>query len=83
MTEVNGKDPVLGALQDAITEYVEKTAVVTSYVVMASFMNAEGERHTYCDTMDGQRAHETMGLLAFGTAHEQAHVFKQLMEDDE
>lgn len=55
-------------LLKAITECVG--GVVTGFVVMASFMDAEGERRIYGDTMQDQRCHETLGLLSYGMAVE-------------
>ena len=65
-------------LLDAITTEVRDNtgaeALVTSYVVIASFTDPEGASSLYTETAEGQRAHETLGLLAFGTAHESARV---------
>jgi hypothetical protein len=67
------------SLLDAITEAVAATdetngaVVVTGFVVVASFMD-DGGRSIFSDTLDEQRCHETLGLLAFATAMENHRV---------
>lgn len=76
-------------LLSAITADVDEDrngagVVVTSFVVIGSFIDAEGDRHIYSNTMDGQRCHETLGLLAFAQAVEADHAVGQrsLGDDD-
>lgn len=46
-------------------------ALVTSYVVLAAFVDGDGVGKLYTETADGQRCHETLGLLSFALATEQ------------
>jgi hypothetical protein len=45
-------------------------ALVTSYVVLAAFVDGDGVGKLYTETADGQRCHETLGLLSFAMATE-------------
>lgn len=59
------------AVANAITgHHGDEQPLVTAYVLIASFIDDTGDRAIYTDTPDGQRCHETLGLLAFGTAIE-------------
>jgi hypothetical protein len=71
---------VLDAVTDAIRENVDTDAMVTSFVLVASFVPPNGESSIYTETAEHQRCHETLGLLAFGTAHENARAVAP--EDD-
>lgn len=57
--------------------------VVTSFVAVASFMDEHGERHIYSNTMEDQRCHESLGLLAFATAIENDRAVSQRPLDDD
>lgn len=57
-------------LLSAITECLEG-GMVTGFVVMVSFVDEDGDRRIYCDTMQDQRCHEGLGLLSYGLAVEQ------------
>ena len=74
---------LLDAITDAIANYehVDGEVVVTGFVLVASFMGSEG-RAIYCDTLDGQRDHESLGLLAYATAIETARAVTTFNEED-
>ncbi len=55
-------------LLKAISECVD--GMVTSFVMVCSFVDADGEVRIYSDTLDDQRCHVTLGLLGFATAVE-------------
>lgn len=67
-----------GRLLDAIGEAIVSSedfetagaVIVTEYVVLASFIESDGERSVYCDTIENQTCSQSLGLLAFGTAIE-------------
>lgn len=60
----------LNALTEEIAEFeeVDGPVIVTGFVVLAEFLNDQGERSLWCDTFEDQRTHQTLGLLAYGTA---------------
>jgi hypothetical protein len=66
-------------LLKAITECVG--GVVTGFVVMASFMDDDGDRRIFSDTMQDQRCHETIGLLGFGLAVENTRAARSILDD--
>jgi hypothetical protein len=68
-------------LLKAITECVG--GMVTGFVVMASFMDDDGDRRIYSDTMQDQRCHETIGLLGFGIAVENERAVRSILDDAE
>lgn len=71
MSEPTGADDLTVAIANAVTDYHgDEHPLVTSYVLIASFIGDDGERSIYTDTTEGQRCHETLGLLAFATAIE-------------
>lgn len=59
-----GQDPIL----DAIGGLVD--GMVVGYVVIANFLGGDGASRVYVDSMENQRCHETLGLLAYGWAIE-------------
>lgn len=64
-------DDLAVAIANAISgHHGDEQPLVSSYVLIASFIDDDGERSIYTDTPEGQRCHETLGLLAFGTAVE-------------
>jgi hypothetical protein len=79
----------VATLLDAISEVIAKDedvngpVVVTGFVVLAEFMGESGEGHIYCDTLDGQRCHNTLGLLAYGTAVETQRAAQHVLGDDD
>lgn len=56
----------------AITECTG--GVVTGYVVVASFIDEDGDQRIYGNTMDDQRCHASLGLLSYGLAVEQGRA---------
>ncbi len=68
-------------LLKAITECVG--GIVTGFVVMASFMDDDGDRRIFSHTMQDQRCHETLGLLGYGTAVESLRAARSVLDDDE
>lgn len=61
----------------------EGAGIVTGFVVIASYMTAEGERNIFSDTAVDQRNHETLGLLAWATAVETKRVQDIVTEEDD
>jgi hypothetical protein len=55
-------------LLKAISECVD--GMVTSFVMVCSFVDEDGNLRIYADTLDDQRCHVSLGLLAFATAVE-------------
>lgn len=76
-----------GHLADAIsamtTGYIGQGAMVTSYIVIASFITADGDRNIITDTASNQRNHESLGLLSWGMAVENARAADTWREDGE
>lgn len=76
-------------LLDAISEIiatddeVQGTVMVTGFVVLAEFTDANGASHIFCDTLEGQRCHATLGLLAYGSAVEQRRAADNVLGDDD
>jgi hypothetical protein len=66
---------LLGAITDAACAVNDNGSVmVTEYVVLASYVDNEGVRAVYLDTVDGQTCTQSLGLLAFGMAIENKHA---------
>lgn len=76
---------LLDAISQSIAEDedVNGPVVVTGFVILAEFMGETGERHIYCDTLEDQRCHSTLGLLAYGTAVESHRAAHHILGDDE
>jgi predicted TIM-barrel enzyme len=76
-------------LLDAISEVIAKdedvqgNVIVTGFVVLAEFTGTDGVGRIYCDTLEGQRCHSTLGLLAYGTAVETHRAAQQVLDDDD
>jgi hypothetical protein len=71
---------LLDAVTDAIRSNADGEAMVTAFVLIASFVPPDGESSIYTETAEHQRCHETLGLLAFGLAHENVRAVNP--EDD-
>lgn len=56
--------------------------MVTAFVVIAEYVDADGDVCLWSDTMTDQRAHRTIGLLEFGSAVERARITRQFLGDD-
>jgi hypothetical protein len=70
----------------ASSEEVAGEVVVMSFVVIATFLGEGGDHLIYSNTMPGQRSHETLGLVSFGLARENARAAGNIdvnEEDDE
>lgn len=48
--------------------------LVTGFVVVASFLDSDGDQRIYGNTLDDQRCHTTLGLLSYGLAVETARA---------
>ena len=70
-----------GVFLDALSKEVD--GLVTGFVVLAEFVDADGDERIYCNTMSNQRAHRTMGLLSFGMAVEKRRVADAWAADEE
>lgn len=70
---------LLNAVTETIGEHedVEGDVIVTSFVLIAAFVGTDGDSHIYGDTLDGQRCHETLGLLSYGLALENQRAIDQ------
>jgi hypothetical protein len=66
----NDHHRVLDAITTATREHTGEEVLVTAYIVIAAFADDTGGGSLYTETMDDQRCHESLGLLAFGLAHE-------------
>ena len=67
----------------AAYEHVEGEVIVTQFVVLAEFLNSDGDRAIWCDTFEGQRTHQTLGLLAYGMAVENRRAANAVEDSDE
>lgn len=65
---------ILDALTAEIRENTGGEGFVTAYIVIAAFTDAEGDSNLYTESGENQRCHESLGLLAFGMAHENARA---------
>lgn len=76
---------LLDAITDAIkeTEEIDGDVIVTGFVVMAEFLDESGEGRIFCDTLEGQRCHSTLGLLGYGTAVETQRAAQHVLGEDE
>lgn len=70
-----------GVFLDALSKEVD--GLVTGFVVLAEFVDADGDERIYCNTMSNQRAHRTMGLLSLGMAVEKRRVADAWAADEE
>jgi hypothetical protein len=77
---VNDECDLLDPIATVVRAHTDEGALVTAYVVLASFVDRNGIASVYTETIDGQRCHETLGLLTFGLAIENRRAAR---EDDE
>lgn len=57
--------------------------IVTGFVVMATFVDADGDRRIYCNTARDMRCHETLGLLQYGLAVESERAARTVLDEDD
>lgn len=76
-------------LLDAITEVVAGMdevvgdPIVTGFVVLAEFSDGEDSAQIFSDTLEGQRCHQTIGLLGWGMAVESQRAANAALGDPE
>lgn len=70
-----------GTLTGAIAALLDQGTFITSYVCIASFIGADGEKNIITDTASDQRCHESLGLLSWGLAVENARAAWTWRED--
>lgn len=68
-----------GALLGALA--ADTGGIVTGFVVLATFLGQDGEERVYFDTMAGQRATATLGLLSAATAIETRRFADHWLDD--
>ena len=73
--------PDQDAILNAIAPIID--GVITAYVVLAEVIRNDGGRAIYSATMDDQRSHITLGLLAYGDAIERSHAIRHFWSEDE
>lgn len=77
-SDENG-DPT-GEILNVLSDQVE--GLITGFVVVAEYMDTDGEVGIWCDTYRGQRAHRSLGLLEFAQTVERRRI-EQVWEEDE
>lgn len=77
----DGSDPALDGLTRAIAAWTDEHPVVLGYVLVAAFLDGDGDRRVFCDTFEDQRAHETLGLLDFAATHERARITREVLNE--
>lgn len=55
------------SIEDVI--YQDVGGPITSYVVVATYIDDDGQMNLYFDTLSGQEFHITAGLLKFADVH--------------
>lgn len=73
-------DPT-GELLDVLSNQID--GLITGFVVVAEYIDRDGDVGIWSDTYTGQRAHRTLGLLEFGRTVERHRIDKVWDEDDE
>lgn len=71
-----------GALLEALTSLLEGRGMVTGFIVVAEFVDDDGDIRLWADTMADQRSHRSMGLLEWGLTVERARTTKVFLEDE-
>ncbi len=69
------QEKLLNTLSDLVP------GMVTKFVIIAEFVDSNGERNLYGLTMQDQRSYETLGLLAYGDAVERRRVTDDFFSD--
>lgn len=75
LPEGESSDHLLGAISECVD------GMITGFVVIAAFQDVEGERRIYCDTLQDQRCHETLGMLEFASAVERYRAVEVWREE--
>jgi hypothetical protein len=75
-------DALLNAIASDIADGVDGGVLVTDFVVIANCVDGDGDRSVYSKTAHDQRCSDTLGLLAFVLAREQARA-AGLLDDGE
>jgi len=75
-------------VEEAITAHILDDpdvtgAVVTGFIVVASYVDQNGDRHAFGASNEGAHPHEVMGLLSYALAVEQQSVSRWTCEEDE
>jgi hypothetical protein len=78
----DGKDPILDGVVDALRHGGHSAPAVLSYVLIAEFLNDEGERCIFHDVMEDQRGLTTLGLLDYAHTVERRRMADEFMETE-
>jgi hypothetical protein len=80
-------DALVDAIAADISDYFDEgnggKVIVTHFVVLANYIDADGDQNIYSNTALDQRCSESLGLLMFGLAREQARAARSLLDEDE
>lgn len=68
------------ALLDALSKEIVGT--ITGYVVVACYLDTEGDYRIWTDLLDDQRCHATLGLLDFAQAVERRRAADAWFDSD-
>ena len=76
------EDPVLDGIADSIKlECPDEIVAVSSYIVAAEWIDKDGEKQLFFDSMEDQRRVTSLGLLAMMDATERGRIAKADAED--
>lgn len=67
------------AILDCLSSQIN--GMVTSFVMVAAYVDDEGETRIWSDSLTNQRCHQSMGLLSWALAVEQAKAQDCWRED--
>ncbi len=82
VTDANGHDPVLDGVAASIKdELPDEIVAVTSYIVVAEWIDKDGEKQLFFESAEDQRRVTTLGLLAMADTVERARIAAQDVED--
>lgn len=70
------------ALINALGAQIDGGGIVTAFVVIAEYVDADGDVCLWADSMRDQRSNRSMGLLEWGLTVERARVTQTFLEDD-
>lgn len=75
------KDPVLDGISDSL-RMEDWTPMVVSYVVVAEFIDHNGEKQIFTDTYEDQRRVTTLGLIEWMGAIQRGRIMESDRSDD-
>lgn len=81
----DGSDPILNGITDSLVDFLDKeeTPMVVSFIAVAEWIDNNGDKHVFADSMEDQRRTTTLGLTRWLDTIERGRLQREDERDDD